>query len=98
MLGDVVTGRTIEVNGVQRAWSWGKASEVTAGWPLAHDAAGNEAAPGKADLSALTSMLQARWKGGSGTSRHKRSRCVPGRSGVSVSQSWTRGQRRIELL
>ncbi|HEX3941698.1 MAG TPA: 30S ribosomal protein S1 [Acidobacteriaceae bacterium] len=66
--GDVVSGRAVDVNGGAARVELGEGIEglcrLAAGTT---DAAGNEAAAGKADLSALTSMLQARWKGGSGS-------------------------------
>ncbi len=67
--GDVVTGRMIEVSGSRAKVELGEG--VWAACRLSAEAAPEEeaATEGKVDLSSLTSMLQQRWKGGSGGSR-----------------------------
>ena len=63
--GDVVTGRLLDDSGIQLRVELGEGIIATA--HVAAPAA-QPAAPAKADLSSLTSMLQARWKGGLATS------------------------------
>jgi len=60
--GDVVTGRLIDESGDQLRVELGEGIIATARVIAA--ATGQAATPAKADLSSLTSMLQARWKGG----------------------------------
>ncbi len=65
--GDVVTGRMVDDSGAQARVELGEgifATCKTSSKTLAAQA--EEAKPGKADLSSLSSMLQARWKTGSG--------------------------------
>jgi len=60
--GDIVTGRLIDESGDQLRVELGEGIIATARVIAA--ATGQAATPAKADLSSLTSMLQARWKGG----------------------------------
>jgi len=61
--GDVVTGRIIEVsNGIARV-ELGEGMQFPCKVPAESSAAPEAAAEGKADLSSLSSMLKARWKG-----------------------------------
>jgi small subunit ribosomal protein S1 len=62
--GDVVTGRTIEVVGREARVELGEGIEARCGISDPATAAGEPTGAAKADLSSLTSMLQARWKGG----------------------------------
>jgi small subunit ribosomal protein S1 len=62
--GDVVTGRTIEVVGTEARVELGEGIEVTCRISDPGTAASEQTDAVKADLSSLTSMLQARWKGG----------------------------------
>ncbi|MDE3165907.1 MAG: S1 RNA-binding domain-containing protein, partial [Acidobacteriota bacterium] len=72
--GDVVTGRMIEVSGGRAKVELGEG--VWAACRLSAEAPPEEeaATEGKVDLSSLTSMLQQRWKGGSGGSRGESAR------------------------
>jgi small subunit ribosomal protein S1 len=72
--GDVVTGRMIEVSGGVARVELGEGVHATCRMASASPAKEEpKAAQGaaKADLSSLSSMLQARWKGGSGSSAPK---------------------------
>jgi small subunit ribosomal protein S1 len=60
--GDVVTGRLLEESGADVRVELGEG--IIAHCRITTPAADENAAPAKADLSSLTSMLQARWKGG----------------------------------
>src|SRR5450432_1345277 len=64
--GDVVTGRMTDVSGGRAKVELGEGVNATC--RLSADAPGQEAraAASKADLSSLSSMLEARWKGGQG--------------------------------
>jgi small subunit ribosomal protein S1 len=63
--GDVVTGRMTEVSGVHARVELGEG--IQAACRLQPDNGSQEApAESKADLSSLSSMLQAKWKGGAG--------------------------------
>ncbi|MDT7810913.1 MAG: small subunit ribosomal protein [Acidobacteriaceae bacterium] len=63
-VGSVVTGRILEVaQGLARV-ELGEGVEGVCSTKPASEAAGTAAAGGKVDLSSLSSMLQARWKGG----------------------------------
>ncbi|MBZ5578226.1 MAG: 30S ribosomal protein S1 [Acidobacteriia bacterium] len=64
--GDVVTGRLMELSGGRARVELGEG--IQAACRLSGEAAAEEAASAasKADLSSLTSMLQAKWKGGQG--------------------------------
>lgn len=76
--GDMVTGRLIELSGGRGRVELGEGIQATCrvGSEAADVAAA--AADAKADLSSLTSMLQARWKGGSGGGGSRRE---PARAG-----------------
>jgi small subunit ribosomal protein S1 len=60
-VGDVVTGRLLDESGEQLRVELGEG--IIAQCRVSASAAEESAEPGKADLSSLTSMLQARWKG-----------------------------------
>jgi small subunit ribosomal protein S1 len=63
-VGSVVTGRILEVaHGLARV-ELGEGIEGVYATKAASEAAETPAAAGKVDLSSLSSMLQARWKGG----------------------------------
>jgi small subunit ribosomal protein S1 len=62
--GDLVTGRVVDVQGREARVELGEGILGVCPVPAAAAAAAAESAPGKADLSSLGSMLQARWKGG----------------------------------
>jgi small subunit ribosomal protein S1 len=61
--GDVVTGRLIEVSGSTARVELGEGIEASSRVPAEATAGAEPQVAGKADLSSLTSMLQARWKG-----------------------------------
>lgn len=71
-VGDVVTGRITDISGAQAQVELAEGVRATCRIPEKKEAA--EAAPAstKADLSSLTSMLQARWKGGASAGAPKR--------------------------
>ena len=62
--GDVVTGRMIEDAGEHARVELGEGIQGTCGISAASPAKEERKAESKADLSSLSSMLQARWKGG----------------------------------
>jgi small subunit ribosomal protein S1 len=69
--GDLVTGRVVEISGVEGRVELGEGVFATCRISAASQAgAPQSAAPAaaKADLSSLSSMLQARWKGGASSS------------------------------
>ncbi len=61
--GDIVTGRLLDDSGNQLRVELGEGIVATA--HVAADSTSQPSEPAKADLSSLTSMLQARWKGAS---------------------------------
>ncbi len=61
--GDMVSGRVIEVSGRQARVELGEGIFATCGIPESASNQEEKEASSKADLSSLTSMLQARWKG-----------------------------------
>jgi small subunit ribosomal protein S1 len=71
--GDVVSGRLIEITGYTARVELGEGIETTCQLseetknPAESKADSTKEQPGKADLSSLSSMLQARWKGGATT-------------------------------
>jgi small subunit ribosomal protein S1 len=66
--GDVVSGRLVEVSGGTAKVELGEgiqaACRITAGKAKQESSDPNQSGGAKADLASLTSMLQARWKGG----------------------------------
>jgi len=71
--GDVVTGRLVEISGGEARVELGEGIQATCRMAVADKGAETNApsAP-KADLSSLSSMLQARWKGGTSAGAPKR--------------------------
>lgn len=67
--GDLVTGRITEVSGAQAAVELGEGIHATCRIVAPQPESQAAAAGSKADLSSLTSMLQARWKGGASKSK-----------------------------
>jgi small subunit ribosomal protein S1 len=63
-VGSVVTGRILEVAQGSARVELGEGIEGVYSTKVAHEAAEAPAVGGKVDLSSLSSMLQARWKGG----------------------------------
>jgi small subunit ribosomal protein S1 len=64
--GDVVTGRLMDDSGGQSRVELGEGIHATCKMTAAVPAKSEAPKEGKADLSSLSSMLQARWKNGSG--------------------------------
>lgn len=64
--GDVVTGRLIDDSGAQARVELGEGIHATCKMNAVAPAKSEAAKEAKADLSSLSSMLQARWKSGSG--------------------------------
>jgi small subunit ribosomal protein S1 len=66
--GDLVTGRIVDISGSSARVELGEgihaACRISAEKVKQESSGANESARGKTDLSSLTSMLQARWKGG----------------------------------
>lgn len=72
--GDIVTGRMLEVSGDMARVELGEGVQATcrlAAKAAKPDSAKSADATAKADLSSLSSMLQARWKGSSGSGSSK---------------------------
>ena len=63
--GDLVSGRIIEISGAQARVELGEGIQALCPVEVASDAASSPQAASGMDLAALSSMLQARWKGGS---------------------------------
>jgi len=63
--GDVITGRVVEESGGSARVQLGEGIQATCRVTASAPAKEESATPAKADLSSLSSMLQARWKGGS---------------------------------
>jgi small subunit ribosomal protein S1 len=66
--GDTVSGRVIEVSGAQARVELGEGIQAACRLTVTGPAKEENQPQAKADLSSLTSMLQARWKGGAATS------------------------------
>jgi small subunit ribosomal protein S1 len=64
--GDVVTGRMIDASGNRARVELGEGIQATCRMPAAEGSDEKAPAPASGDLSSLTSMLQAKWKGGAG--------------------------------
>lgn len=79
--GDVVMGRLLDEHGEQARVELGEG--IVAHCRIAAPVKEENTIPAKADLGSLTSMLQARWKGGSGSSssRTSASRPEPAKAG-----------------
>jgi small subunit ribosomal protein S1 len=67
--GDVVMGRLLDEQGENARVELGEG--IVARCRITAPAAGQASSPARADLSSLTSMLQARWKGGSASGSTK---------------------------
>jgi small subunit ribosomal protein S1 len=76
--GDLVTGRMTEVSGGRAQVELGEGIRAICRIDTGSAAADDGKAEAKADLSSLTSMLQAKWKGGQGSAS---SRPEPARTG-----------------
>jgi len=69
--GDVVSGRVIEISGGQARVELGEGIHATCRIPIAKASSEKPAPAAQPDLSSLTSMLQARWKGAAGAGPSK---------------------------
>jgi small subunit ribosomal protein S1 len=67
--GDVVTGRITEVSGGTARVELGEGVQGTCRMATEHATDGETTAEAKVDLSSLTSMLNARWKGAAPTTQ-----------------------------
>jgi small subunit ribosomal protein S1 len=70
--GDVVTGRITEVSGRELRVELGEGIHALCQMTVVSPAAGEDRGQSKVDLSSLSSMLQARWKGGAASSESRR--------------------------
>ena len=94
--GDVVTGRLLDESGEQARVELGEG--IIAHCRIAASVAEESSAPAKADLSSLTSMLQARWKGASAsTAAPKREPLKAGQIRSFRIASLDAGAKKIEL-
>ena len=94
--GDVVTGRMLEVSGAEARVELAEGVQGTCRLGAEEAVKGAASAESKADLSSLTSMLQARWKGAATTA----SKREPARAGQVRSLRITRldaAAKKIEL-
>jgi small subunit ribosomal protein S1 len=66
-VGDVISGRVVEVSGQRARVEMGEGLHGTCTIQSEATSSRSEAAPAKADTSSLGAMLQARWKGGAGS-------------------------------
>jgi small subunit ribosomal protein S1 len=66
-VGDTVTGRVMDVSGMQARVELGEGIQAACKLKAAAAAKEEEKRGGKADLSSLTSMLQSKWKSGGGS-------------------------------
>jgi small subunit ribosomal protein S1 len=95
--GDVVTGRMTDVGGGRARVELGEGIQATCRMPNAEPQEEKPEAPPSADLSSLTSMLAAKWKGGGASSAAKRE---PARAGQIRSFRIVKldpSQKKIEL-
>ena len=65
--GDIITGRLIEISGNRATVAFGEGVQARCTLPDAAPAAAEPASTGQIDLSALSSMLKAKWKSGPAT-------------------------------
>jgi small subunit ribosomal protein S1 len=93
--GDVVTGRLLDESGEQARVELGEG--IVAHCRITASATEESAAPAKADLSSLTSMLQARWKGASTDSAPKREPVKTGQIRSFRIAKLDAGAKKVEL-
>ena len=93
--GDVVTGRLLDETGELLRVELGEGIIATA--RVAAQAADESATPAKADLSSLSSMLQARWKGGAASAAPKRDALKAGQIRSFRIAKLDAGAKKIEL-
>ncbi|MFZ1014890.1 MAG: S1 RNA-binding domain-containing protein, partial [Terracidiphilus sp.] len=100
--GDVVSGRVVEVSGEQATVELGEGIRCACGTSAASNAPSAQSAPtqsssGKADLSSLTSLLQARWKGNAPALAAKPEALQPGQIRSFKIVKLDAGAKRIEV-
>jgi small subunit ribosomal protein S1 len=93
--GDVVTGRLLDESGEQARVELGEG--IVAHCRIAAPATEESAVPAKADLSSLTSMLQARWKGASTAAASKREPVKAGQIRSFRIAKLDAGAKKVEL-
>ena len=93
--GDVVTGRLLDESGEQARVELGEG--IVAHCRITAPATEESAAPAKADLSSLTSMLQARWKGASTAVASKREPAKAGQIRSFRIAKLDAGAKKVEL-
>ena len=93
--GDVVTGRILDESGEQARVELGEG--IVAHCRITAPATEESAAPAKADLSSLTSMLQARWKGASTAAASKREPAKAGQIRSFRIAKLDAGAKKVEL-
>lgn len=69
--GDLVSGRIVEISGTQARVELGEGIQAVCRVEATSEAASQTQAQSGMDLAALSSMLQARWKGGSAAPRQE---------------------------
>jgi len=94
-VGDVVTGRLLDESGEQARVELGEG--IVAHCRIAEPAVEESAAAAKADLSSLTSMLQARWKGATTARTPKREPLKSGQIRSFRIAQLDAGGKKIEL-
>jgi small subunit ribosomal protein S1 len=77
-VGNVVSGRVVEISDEQARVELGEGILATCRIPADHPAKRETPAESKVDLASLGSMLQARWKGGAGAGASKSEAVSPG--------------------
>jgi small subunit ribosomal protein S1 len=75
-VGDTVTGRVMDVSGMQARVELGEGIQAECKLKAALAAKEEEKSGGKADISSLTSMLQSKWKSGVGSGPSAKSQAV----------------------
>ncbi len=93
--GDVVTGRLLDESGEQARVELGEG--IVAHCRIAAPATEESTVPAKADLSSLTSMLQARWKGASTAAASKREPVKAGQIRSFRIAKLDAGAKKVEL-
>ena len=93
--GDVVTGRLLDESGEQARVELGEG--IVAHCRITAPATEENAVPAKADLSSLTSMLQARWKGASPAAASKREPVKAGQIRSFRIAKLDAGAKKVEL-
>ena len=98
--GDTVSGRVIEISGAQARVELGEGIQATCQIPTPRASSEKPAPAARSDLSSLTSMLQARWKGsaGAGPSKPEEIRAAQVRSFRITKMDSTAKKIELELV